>query len=44
MSVAALLANVPSASTLPEASVELGQHAWGLAMSEWLDRAGEAKQ
>lgn len=44
MTVAALLANVPSASTLPEASVELGQHAWGLAMSEWLDRAGEAKQ
>lgn len=39
-----LLANVPSASTLPGARVELGQHAWGLAMSEWLDKAGEAKR
>lgn len=27
MTVDALLARVPSASTLPEASVELGQHA-----------------
>lgn len=43
MIVDVLLANVPSASTLPGASVELGQHAWGLAMSEWLDKAGEAK-
>ena len=38
------LANVPSASTLPGASVELGQRAWGPAMSEWLDKAGEAKR
>lgn len=37
------LTSVPSASTLPGASVELGQYAWGLAMSEWLDKAGEAK-
>lgn len=37
------LANVPSASTLPGASVELGQYASGLAMSEWLDKAEEAK-
>lgn len=44
MAVAVLLASVPSASTLPGASVELGRHAWGLAMSEWLDKAGEAKQ
>lgn len=44
MIVDVLLANVPSASTLPGASGELGQHAWGLAMSEWLDKAGEAKR
>lgn len=44
MIVDVLLANVPSASTLPGASVELGQHARGLAMSEWLDKAGEAKR
>lgn len=41
MIVDVLLASVPSASTLPGASIELGQHAWGLAMSEWLDKAGQ---
>lgn len=39
-----LLASAPSASTLPGASVALGQRAWGLAMSEWLDKAREAKR
>lgn len=34
MVVDVLLASVPSASTLPGASLWLGQHASGLAMSE----------
>lgn len=44
MTVDVILASALFASTLPTASVDLGQHAWGPVMSEWLDKAGEAKQ
>lgn len=40
MTVDMLLADVPFASTLPRASVDLGKVAWGPAISDWLDKAG----
>lgn len=39
MTVDMLLADVPFASTLPRAGVDLGQDVWGPAISDWLDKA-----